>query len=114
MLGPWAITSLRESQRVQAIGDLASKVDPARFREAFGAGKDQLEKLVATKTVDIANLVGLLPEGTVDPRATLYNSTMYLMAVLLGVALVANWAIRPVDARHHLDVPLAPELPEDP
>ena len=104
VLGPWAITSLRESQRLQAIDDLAAKVDPARFRDAFGADKDQLAELVATKTVDIANLIGLLPEGTVDPRATLYNSTMYLMAALLGIALVANWAIRPVDARHHLDV----------
>ena len=109
VLGPWAITSLRESQRLQAIGDLAAKVDPARFRDAFGADKDQLAELVATKTVDIANLIGLLPEGTVDPRATLYNSTMYLMAALLGIALVANWAIRPVDARHHLDVEPEPD-----
>jgi hypothetical protein len=27
---------------------------------------------------------------------------MYVMAALLGVALVANLLIQPVDARHHL------------
>ena len=103
VLGPLAITSLRENQRLAAIGDLAAKVDATAFREKFDAGKDQLDALVEAKTVDIGNLLALLPEGTLDPRATLYNSTMHLMAVLLGVALVANWLIRPVDARHHLD-----------
>jgi MFS family permease len=103
VLGPLAITSLRENQRLAAIGDLAAKVDATAFREKFDAGKDQLDALVEAKTVDIGNLLALLPEGTLDPRATLYNSTMHLMAVLLGVALVANWLIRPVDARHHLE-----------
>ena len=103
MLGPLAITSLRENQRLAAIGDLAAKVDATAFREKFDAGKDQLDALVEAKTVDIGNLLALLPEGTLDPRATLYNSTMHLMAVLLGVALGANWLIRPVDARHHLE-----------
>ncbi|MED5449411.1 MAG: OFA family MFS transporter, partial [Planctomycetota bacterium] len=103
VLGPLAITSLRENQRLAAIGDLAARVDATAFREKFDAGKDQLDALVEAKTVDIGNLLALLPEGTLDPRATLYNSTMYLMAALLGVALVANWLIRPVDARHHLE-----------
>ena len=102
MLGPLAITSLRENKRLSAIRDLAGRIDAAAFREKFDAGKDQLDALVAAKTVDIGNLLALLPEGTLDPRATLYNSTMYLMAALLGIALVANWFIKPVDARHHL------------
>ena len=102
VLGPWAITSLRENQRLQAIGELARDVDTESFRKTFGAGKDQLETLIDAKTVDIGKLLELLPEGTSDPRATLYNTTMYLMATLLAVALVANWAIRPVAARHHL------------
>lgn len=102
VLGPWAITSLRENQRLQAIGELAGDIDAERFLKTFGAGKDQLDSLIAAKTVDIGKLLELLPEGTRDPRATLYNTTMYLMAALLAVALVANWAIRPVAARHHL------------
>jgi len=102
VLGPLAITSLRENQRLAAIKDLTAKVDVAAFREKFDAGKEQLDALVEAKTVDIGNLLALLPEGTTDPRATLYNSTMYLMAALLGIALLANWFIKPVDAKHHL------------
>ena len=103
VLGPLAITSLRENKRLAAIRDLAGRIDATAFREKFDAGKDQLDALVAAKTVDIGNLLELLPHDTVDPRATLYNSTMYLMATLLGIALLANWAIRPVDKRHHLE-----------
>jgi len=53
--------------------------------------------------VTIAKLMEIAPPGTIDPTATVYNSTMYLMAALLGVALIANLLVRPVDARHHLD-----------
>lgn len=35
----------------------------------------------------------------IDPTATVYNSTMYLMAALLAIALVANLCVRPVDAK---------------
>jgi hypothetical protein len=44
----------------------------------------------------------IAPAGTVDPSATLYNSTMYLMAALLGVALVCNLLVKPVDEKFHL------------
>jgi hypothetical protein len=38
------------------------------------------------------------------PEAEAYNSTMYLMAGLLVIGLVANLLVRPVDPRHHLIV----------
>jgi hypothetical protein len=44
----------------------------------------------------------LVPVGTVNPSATLYNTTMYAMAVLLVVALVANALVRPVKPDHHM------------
>lgn len=103
VLGPLAITSLRERAVGQAISDLAGKVDPARFEAEFGAPLSRLGELVAAKTVTIPKLLAIAPSGTVDPTATLYNSTMFLMAGLLGVALIANWRVRPVDARHHLE-----------
>jgi MFS family permease len=101
VLGPLAITSLRERTRLNAIADLAEKVEPSRFLDEFGAPVEQLQQLVAAKTVTIARLLELLPEGTPDPSTTLYNSTMYLMALLLAIALVANLLIQPVDPRHH-------------
>ncbi len=36
------------------------------------------------------------------PRAEAYNGTFYLMCLLLGIGLIANLIVRPVDARHHL------------
>jgi len=37
------------------------------------------------------------------PKAEAYNSTLYLMAGLLIVGLLANLAVRPVDRRHYLN-----------
>ena len=101
-LGPMAITRLRERAIDTAVRDLAARVDPERFRQAFGAGVEQLEALVAQQTVTIAKLMEIAPAGTVDPTPSLYNLTMYLMAALLAIALVANALMRPVDAKHHM------------
>jgi hypothetical protein len=105
VLGPLAITSLRERAVNDAITGLARIVDPAIFRRTFGAGTGQLDALVAAKTVTIAKLMEIAPPGTTDPTPGLYNQTMYLMAALLAVALVANALMRPVDARHHIAGP---------
>jgi hypothetical protein len=101
-LGPVAITSLRARAVDAAIRDLASRVDPARFQQAFGAGIGQLDALVAQQTVTIGKLMEIAPPGTVDPTPSLYNVTMYLMAALLAIALVANALMRPVDRKHHM------------
>ena len=102
VLGPLAITSLREGAINNAIQDLVSKVDPQAFRSAFGAGLEQLDVLVEQRTVTIAKLMDIAPAGTVDPTSSIYNTTMYLMAVLLGIALLSNAYMRPVDDRHHM------------
>ncbi len=101
-LGPVAITSLRARAIDSALHDLAVRVDPERFRQAFGAGLDQLDTLIGQQTVTIAKLMEIAPPGTVDPTPSLYNLTMYLMAALLAVALVANALMRPVDAKHRM------------
>ena len=102
VLGPLAITSLRENAVGKAIDDLVARIDPAAFAEAFGAGIDQLPALIEAKTVTIASLMDIAPAGTVDPTPNLYNSTMYLMALLLAIALVSNALMRPVHPRHHM------------
>ncbi len=102
VLGPWAITSLRESSLKRAVFNLARNVDPMKFTEAFGGSLDQLDLLVANKTVTLSKLMLIAPPGTINPSATLYNSTMYLMAGLLALACIANAIIFPVHAKHHL------------
>ena len=101
-LGPMAITVLRERSIDTAIRDLAARVDPERFRQAFGAGVEQLDALVTQQTVTIAKLMEIAPPGTVDPTPSLYNLTMYLMAALLAIALVANALMKPVNANHFM------------
>ena len=46
VLGPLAITSLRESSIANAIRDLVTRIDPQTFQAAFGAGVDQLDILI--------------------------------------------------------------------
>lgn len=102
VFGPLAITSLREISVKNAINDLVEKIDPAAFQTKFGAGIEQLDQLVAAKTVTISKLMEIAPTGTVDPTSSLYNTTMYLMAAILFVALVSNALMRPVDPKHHM------------
>lgn len=102
VLGPLAITSLREKAVGEAITDLVSKVSPEIFRETFGAGVSELPALVDAKTVTISKLMEIVPSGTIDPTPSLYNQTMYLMAILLFIALISNALMRPVAAKHHM------------
>ena len=102
VLGPLAITSLREHSINNAISELVAKIDPSAFAAKFGAGLEQLENLVAQKTVTISNLMEIAPAGTLDPTSSLYNTTMYLMAGLLFVALLSNAFMRPVADKHHM------------
>ena len=104
VLGPLAITALRESSINAAIAELVARIDSIAFAAKFGAGIDQLDALVAQKTVTISKLMEIAPPGTVDPTSSLYNTTMYLMAALLFVALLANAAMRPVMEKHYLPV----------
>ena len=102
VLGPLAITTFRERSQLSAIQELASKIDESHFQQTFGASISELETLVDQNTVTIARLMEIAPQGTIDPSASLYNTTMYLMAALLAIALVANLLVKPVSSKHHL------------
>ena len=102
VLGPLAITSLRQNSMNNSISELMNTIDPAAFQAQFGASVDQLQLLVEHNTVTIARLMEIAPAGTIDPTSGLYNSTMVLMAGLLAIALVSNALMRPVNAKHHI------------
>ena len=110
LLGPLAITSLRQNSVTRAINDLVTTIDPQRFAEHFGAPLSQLDALVAQNSVTIARLMEIVPPGISDPTSGLYNSTMILMAVLLAGALISNALMKPVDSRHHIrEEPACPD-----
>ena len=102
VIGPLAITTLRSNSIDSAILDLSQKVDPVKFQSFFGDSIDNISQLIMTKTVTIPKLMSIAPKGTIDPTSTVYNSTMFLMAFLLAIALVANYLIKPVDPKHHM------------
>ncbi|MCY4263072.1 MAG: OFA family MFS transporter [Candidatus Dadabacteria bacterium] len=102
LLGPLVVTSLRDRSLMAEINRLAKRVSPDEFVKTFGAGVNDLEILVQNKTVTLAKLMNIAPEGTVDPTSSLYNSTMYVMAGLLIIALISNLLINPVHEKHHI------------
>lgn len=102
VLGPFAITYLRNLSKDNAINDLVAKIDPAAFADKFGAPVEKLNELLQAKTVTISKLMEISPSGTIDPTSSLYNTTMYAMAGLLVTGLIANALIREVDSKHHV------------
>ena len=102
VLGPFAITYLRNLSKNNAIDDLVAKIDPSSFADKFGAPVEKLSELVAAKTVTISKLMEIAPSGTVDPTSSLYNTTMYAMAGLLVIGLIANALIKEVHPKHHV------------
>lgn len=102
ILGPFAITYLREHSMNKVLHELASKVDPAAFMQKFGDSVSNLDQLIAAKTVTISQLMEIAPAGTVDPTPSLYNTTMFAMAGLLMIAFLANLTMRPVHQKHHV------------
>jgi len=102
VLGPLAITQLRQNSIEKEISELSSKLSPEKFLEVYGATIDNLSELVKQKTVTISNLMQYVPEGTINPSATIYNTTMFAMAGLLAIAFVSNLLIGPVNKKHHM------------
>ncbi len=102
ILGPFAITFLRQRSVDNAILSLSEKVDPTLFQEKFGSSINNLQELITAKTVTIPKLMEIVPVGTIDPTPSLYNTTMYAMAFLLFIAFLSNLTIKKVDSRHHI------------
>jgi len=82
---------------------------PAYLRDLFGTyqiGAIHGRLITAWSVAAIVgpSLVNYISTAKIDagvPRAEAYNSTMYLMAGLLIVGLVANLLVRPVDPKYH-------------
>ena len=101
--GPALLAALRSSSERSAVAKLVEAADESAFREHFGAGKEELEALLAAKSVNISQLMQVVPPGTVDPTPTLNNNTMYAMAGLLTVAMACNAGLRRIDPKHYIE-----------
>ena len=72
---------------------------------------DQLDQLIAAKTVTIGRLMEIAPAGTVAPTPSLYNTTMYAMAALLVIGLIANALVKPIHDKHYMETAAEPAKP---
>ena len=98
--GPLTLTYLRKQSTDEACFDLTAAIDPIKFENTFGASPIDLQLLIDAKTVTIAKLMEITPEGVADPTPALYDTTMFAMAGLLGVAFCSNMLMKPVHEKH--------------
>ncbi|CAM9370394.1 unnamed protein product [Chrysoparadoxa australica] len=103
LAGPTILQSLRSSSEATALNDLLGKVDPSKFESTFQVPISQANDLIAAKALTIPRLMDIAPAGVVDPSPYVYDSTMYTMAGLMGVASVAHGMVKPIDPRHFED-----------
>ena len=86
---------------------------PAYLRDLFGSRE---VGAIHGRLITAWSVAALVGPGMVNyistarmeagvPKAEAYNLTMYLMAGLLGVGLIANLLVRPVDPKHHATNP---------
>jgi MFS family permease len=84
---------------------------PAYLRDVFGVryvGAIHGRLLTAWSTAGVLGpvLVNYIREYQINngvPKADAYSVTMYIMAGLLLVGFVLNWAMHPVDEKHHMN-----------
>lgn len=104
VVGPMGLGYMRNQSVSSAIKDLLETLDAeggaTEFEQSFGCSLEDTEaiqRLMDAKTISIGRLMELMPDGTVDPTPFIYDTTCYAAAGLMGVSLLANLAIRPLD-----------------
>ena len=77
-----------------AIKDLLSKIDEIKFKDTFGVSSEKAYDLLEAKTLSVSKLVAIAPPGTVDPTPFLYDSTMYSLAGIMTLSVLAHQLVR--------------------
>ncbi|CAM9602020.1 unnamed protein product, partial [Hapterophycus canaliculatus] len=100
LMGPSFMLHLRSMSETSAMNDLLSKVDPARFQETFSTRLEDAQMLIDAKALTIGKMMEIAPAGTVDPSPYIYDTTLYTMAGLMGVAALAHSTVKPMDPKY--------------
>ena len=99
LLGPGIFSKFYSMQENKALLSLTDLADNEKFIDAFGVSKSSIDTLIENKAVNIAKLLELCPDGTMDPTPYLYDPAFKTMGVVMGIGALANLAIRPVDRK---------------
>jgi hypothetical protein len=78
---------------------LSSQVPEDVFVRAFGAGKDSLDLLIASKTVTINRLLELIGPNAVDPTPFLYDDMLIICAALQASAFICIRLVKPMSKK---------------
>lgn len=97
VLGPGIFSMFYSMETKKAIKNLTDIIDNKQFIDSFGVSKDNIDMLISNKTVNIAKLLELCPDGTTDPTPYLYDPAFKTMGVVMGIGALANLALKPVD-----------------
>ncbi|CAM9966413.1 unnamed protein product [Scytosiphon promiscuus] len=108
LMGPSFMLHLRSMSETTAMNDLLSKVDPVRFQETFSTRLEDAQMLIDAKALTIGKVMDIAPAGTVDPSPYIYDTTLYTMAGLMGVAALAHSTIKPMNPKYFEKVDPAP------
>lgn len=101
LAGPSLLLALRSRSEQAALEGLLQNVDPTRFYDTFGAPLERAHELIDAKSLTISRLMEIMPEGTPDPSPFVYDSTMYAMTGLMGVAALSHALVRPVNPKFY-------------
>jgi hypothetical protein len=95
--GPTLFIKLRSRSEMAAIDDLMTQVDPAKFQSMFKVPTSECAGLIEAKTLTIPKLMQLVPATVQNPMPFIYDTTMYTMAALVGMAVITHGLVKPVD-----------------
>jgi len=98
--GPAILLHLRGKEELQAIKDVLNSIEPEVFKNTFGVDISQADILIESKMVTLSKLVSLAPAHGIDPSPMLYNSSMYTMAALAGLAALIHSGVKPIDKKY--------------
>ena len=95
VLGPWRSRCCASARSTRRFATSSRTIDPAAFPAGVRRRHRPARRADRAADRDDREAHGDRAAGTVDPTPSLYNSTMYLMAALLAIALVANALMGP-------------------
>ena len=97
ILGPTIFSKWHAIEERKAIKNLTDIADTSQFMEKFGVSKENIDVLIENKAVNIAKLLEMCPDGTMDPTPYLYDPAFKTMGVVMAIGALANLAVKPVN-----------------
>jgi MFS family permease len=97
--GPYLVLKLRVISETKAIMELMTHISPADFEAKFGSSMEQASQLIETKVLTINRLLAMCPPEVIDPTPHVYDTSMYALSGVMGVATLAHLMVKPLSQK---------------